>query len=95
MTSCSSQVQIDQTVPTTFDEFYIPARILSYGTYQLKLTVKMDRSPNLVSSISVYVRITPSVIIANLVQYGTSMITSGHDQDLVLDPGTFSIDLDG
>jgi hypothetical protein len=54
----------------------------------------MDRSTNVVSSNSIYVRIIPSVIIANLVQYGTSMITPGHNQDLVLDPGTFSIDLD-
>jgi hypothetical protein len=93
--NCSSQIQIDQTVPTTFSELYIPARILSYGIYQLKLTVKMDISVNVLSSNSVYVKITPSGIIANLVQYGTSMITSGHDQDLILDPGTLSIDLDG
>jgi len=55
----------------------------------------MNVSPNTVSSNSVYVKITPSGIIANLVQYGTSMITSGHNQNLLLDPGTFSVDLDG
>ena len=31
---------------------------------------------------------------ANLVQLGTSMITSGHQQDLKLDPGTYSINPD-
>ena len=39
--------------------------------------------------------ITPSGITANLVQLGTSMITRGNEQDLKLDPGTFSVDLDG
>ena len=42
----------------------------------------------------VYVEITPSGITANLVQLGTSMITSGFEQDLKLDPGSYSIDLD-
>jgi hypothetical protein len=92
---CSSQIQIDQTILTTFSELYIPARTLPYGIYELKLTVKMVASLNLTSSSSVYVEIIPSGIIANLVQYGTSMITQGHEQDLTLDPGTFSIDLDG
>ncbi len=46
------------------------------------------------SSASAYVKITPSGITANLVQYGTSMITRGYQQDLLLDPGTFSVDPD-
>jgi hypothetical protein len=41
------------------------------------------------------VRITPSGITANLVQLGTSMITSGYEQDLLLNPGSYSVDLDG
>jgi hypothetical protein len=43
---------------------------------------------------SAYVQINPSGITANLVQFGTSMITRGHEQDLTLDPGRFSEDLD-
>jgi hypothetical protein len=93
--TCSSQIQIDQTVLTIFSELYIPARTLPYGIYQLKLTVTMSVSSNLISSSSAYVKITPSGITANLVQYGTSMITSGHQQDLTLDPGTYSVDPDG
>jgi hypothetical protein len=92
--NCSSQIQVDQTIATTFSELYIPARSLPYGIYELKLTVTMINYPNLTSSSSVYVRITPSGITANLVQLGTSAITIGHEQDLVLDPGTYSIDLD-
>lgn len=47
------------------------------------------------ASSSAYVQITPSSITANLVQYGTSMITRGYQQDLTLDPGTFSLNPDG
>jgi len=92
--NCSSQIQVDQTILTTFSELYIPARSLPYGTYELKLTVTMVSVPNLFSSMSAYVKVTPSNIIANLAQFGTSMITCGHQQDLILDPGTFSVDPD-
>jgi hypothetical protein len=94
-TNCLSQIDIDQTVSTTFSELYIPARTLPYGIYQLKLTVTMIVSSHITSSSSDYVKITPSGITANLVQYGTSMITRGHEQDLTLDPGTYSVDPDG
>ncbi len=54
----------------------------------------MISSLNLISSSSAYVQIIPSGISANLLQYGTSMITRGYQQNLTLDPGTFSVDLD-
>ncbi len=73
---------------------YIPAKTLPYGIYELTLTVAIMNSPSLTTSSSIYVQIIPSDIIANLVQYGTSMITSGHEQDLKLDPGTYSVDPD-
>ena len=80
--NCSSSLQIDQTIPTTFTELFIPARTLPIGIYQLKLTVTMTNSSYLTSSSLVYVKITPSGITANLVQYGTSMITRGYQQKL-------------
>jgi hypothetical protein len=83
-----------QMVITTLSELYIPARTLAYGTYQVTLTVIMVATPHLSSSASAYVKIIPSGITANLVQFGTSMITRGHQQDLLLDPGTFSVDPD-
>ena len=92
--NCFSQIPIDQTVERTFSELYIPARTLPYGVYELKLTISMKNSLNMFSSSSAYVKITPSGITANLVQYGTSMITRGYEQDLILDPGTYSVDLD-
>jgi hypothetical protein len=91
---CSFQIQIDQTIQTTFTELYIPPQTLSYGIYELKLTVTVVSPLNLISSYSIYVNIIPSGISANLLQYGTSMITRGYQQNLTFDPGTFSVDLD-
>ena len=54
----------------------------------------MSDVPNVTSSSAVYVQITPTGVIANLLQMGTSIITRGSQQDLLLDPGTFSLDLD-
>jgi hypothetical protein len=91
---CSSHILIGQLVITTLSELYIPARTLAYGIYELKLTVTMTVAQQLTSSVSAYIKITPSGITANLVQFGTSMITRGHQQNLILDPGTFSVDPD-
>ena len=92
--TCSSSFSFDQSVKTTLSELYVPARILPLGIYQLTLTVSMSVSSSLRSSASAYVRITSSGITANLVQLGTSMITSGYQQNLKLDPGTYSVDPD-
>ncbi|CAF1460939.1 unnamed protein product [Adineta steineri] len=93
-TRCSFEIVLNEKVMTTFSELYIPSRTLAYGVYQLTLTVTMIDSPNLKASSSAYVRITATGITANLVQLGTSMITRGDQQDLLLDPGTFSVDPD-
>ncbi|CAF4405891.1 unnamed protein product, partial [Adineta steineri] len=93
-TSCSFEIILNEKVMTTFSELYIPSRTLAYGVYQLTLTVTMIDSPSLKASSSVYVRITATGITANLVQLGTSMVTRGDQQDLLLDPGTFSVDPD-
>jgi hypothetical protein len=91
---CSSFIQLGQAITTTSSELYIPAKTFVYGTYQLTLIVSMVAAPQFSSSASAYVRITPTGITANLVQYGTSMITRGYQQNLLLDPGTYSVDPD-
>jgi hypothetical protein len=85
---------IDPRISTTFSELYIPARALPNGIFELKLVVSMVNSSHATSTISAYVRIVPAGMIANLVQLGTSMITIGDQQDLQLNPGLYSIDLD-
>ena len=84
----------DSQIETTFSELFIPARKLPFGIFELELTITLNKYTTVNSSSSVYVEITPSRITANLVQLGTSMITSGFEQDLKLDPGSYSIDFD-
>ena len=93
--ACPSSFPLDSTIISiTSSEFYIPSRTLPFGLYELTLTVTMNISSRLTSSKSAYVRITPSGITANLVPLGTSMVTSGSGQDLLFNPGLYSVDLD-
>ena len=93
--NCSRPISISKTIITTFSELYIPARVLPYGIYELKLTVTMVVSSNLTTSASTYVEIVPSDIKINLVPYGMSMITRGYQQHLILNPGEYSLNIDG
>ena len=92
--TCSIQIHVDPTIVTTFTEIYIPAKTLPYGIYQFILTVSMAFSPNLSSSNSTYLKIVPSNITVNLMMYGASMISRGYTQNLVFDPGQYSVDPD-
>lgn len=94
-TICSSSpLPLPASVITTLSELFLPPHTLDYGTYQLTLTVALSTAPRLTSTAVAYMTITPSSITPNLMPFGTSMITQGRSQDLVLDPGTNSIDPD-
>jgi len=91
----SNIISFDSEIETTSTELFITSRKLPFGIFELELTITLNKYPSLNHSSSVYVEITPSGITANLVQLGTSMITSGFEQDLMkLDPGSYSIDFD-
>ncbi len=92
--NCSIEIQLDPSIITTSNELFIPVNTLLYGTYELKLTVTMTALPNMTSTAFVYIIIIPSSIIVNLIQYGTSMIVNGYQQDLTLNPGAYSVDPD-
>ena len=79
---------------TTASELYLPALTLDYGTYLITLTVAMAAAPKQISTASVYASITLSAITPNLMPFGTSTIAHGRGKDLVLDPGTYSVDPD-
>ena len=93
-TSCSNQIQLNSTIITTSSELYIPSQTLSYGIYQFQLTVRMTNSSWLNVSKSTYIQIIPSNIIVNSFSSGILMITMGNAHDLLLDPGSYSVDLD-
>lgn len=90
----SSTYQRPQPLRTDAAELFIPARTLDYGIYQLQITVSMVAAPHLISVASTYVQIIPSAITPNLLPFGTSMIVHGRGGDLLLDPGTHSLDPD-
>jgi hypothetical protein len=54
----------------------------------------MNISSSLISSNFTYIKITRSNIRVNLIQFGTSVIKYNRQHDLLLDPGTYSIDPD-
>ena len=90
---CSFPIQFNAS-STILSELFLPPRSLDYGLYQMTLTVGMQVLPILTSSVSTYLYVTPSPITVNLVQYGSSMITIGRNQNFTLNPGSFSIDPD-
>ena len=92
----SNDVMIDPNVVIlTTSELFIPSRTLSFGLYQLTLTLTLNISSNLTTlSQSAFVRINPSGITINLVPLGTSLISRGSKDDLQLNPGLYSVDLD-
>ena len=50
-----SEINLDKKVLTTRSELYVPSNTLSYGIYELELTVTMTDYPSLTNSASVYV----------------------------------------
>jgi hypothetical protein len=68
--------------------------MLFYGLYEFQLTVSVSISSTIIESKSLFVQIISSDIEPHLIPYETSMITIGYEQDLKLDPGSFSIDPD-
>lgn len=94
---CSTRHDLNNKIETTFDEIYIPAKSLTYGSYRLTLTViVITDSSHFNSSASTQIEIVRSSnILVNLIQYGVSEITLGLADDLLLEPGKYSLYTDG
>ena len=75
-------------------ELYVSGRTLDYGIQQFTFNVNVSDFPVMNASQPIYVEITKSNIMVNLVPYGTSVITSGYRKDLKLDPGSYSTNPD-
>ena len=82
-------------VEREYNDLYIPALTLSYGLYEFKLIATITSSLTTIESKSLFVRIIPSAITVHLIQSSTSLITHGQEEDLKIDPGSYSIDHDG
>lgn len=84
--NCSNEIQLNQPMDT---HLFIPARTLSNGIYQFKLTATLNSAS--VSS-SVYIEIIRSTIITNLIPFDTLIWTHNYEKDLILNPGEYSFD---
>jgi hypothetical protein len=95
--TCSSsgldEAQLDRSVETTLNELFNPSQTLSNCRYELILTVRMVDLPALQTSSSIYLEIVRSNIITNLLAFDKPMVIHDYQQDLVLNPGEFSVDL--
>jgi hypothetical protein len=92
--SIREQFESSSSLQTTLSELFVPSNTLKYGIYQMTLTVKMINSPQLITSSIIYVKIIPSPIQVQLIQFDPSIIIQGNQQTLILNPGRFSIDPD-
>jgi hypothetical protein len=89
---CSNQNEFNQSIQIQEKDLFLLAQTLSNGFYQLKLTVTMVDYPTLISTSSVYIEIISSTMIPNLILFNTLMITHDDHEDLVFNPGKYSID---
>ena len=91
--TCENQTELLRSIERTQKDIFIPARTLEDGLYQLQLTATMTDYPSLSSSSSVYIQITRSTISINLISFNALVITHDNREDLILDPGQHSFDL--
>lgn len=89
----SNPTELLRLIDTSQNDLFIPSQTLSYGLYQIELIVTMTDFPSLSSSSSIYIEITRSTININLISYDALMITHDFGEDLVLNPGQYSFDL--
>jgi hypothetical protein len=90
---CSQSIPITFSLESSQNQLFIPAYSLFNGIYELKFTVTIiDVSP-LFSSSSIYIKIIRPNIITNLLSFTAINITQSYQQELILNPGKYSIDL--
>ena len=93
--NCSSQLSVNESlIKTTQNELYIPSKTLSYGIYEFILIVSINALSQLNVSVSSFIEIISSNIIVNFNEYELTTIAYGYEQDLIFNPGKYSINPD-
>lgn len=90
----SVPIQSYRTILKQSSHLYMAPGRLDYGIYEVQLNINIGAAPSRNTRKSIFIEITRSNLTANLVPYGTSVITSGHQKNLTLNPGKYSIDPD-
>jgi hypothetical protein len=84
---------LNEKIQTSSNEIYFPSKILTFGIYEFKLTISLNSS---LLSQSIRIKIIKSQkLIVNLIESGTSEITLGQNQTLLMEPGKYSLHDDG
>ena len=91
---CSNVLQLDQSIELSGKDLLIGAEILSSGVYKVELIVTMVDDPLLSSSAFTYIEITRSIVIINLISFNATKIEQNIEENLTLNPGEFSVQLD-
>jgi hypothetical protein len=95
--NCSILNKFNEEIKTTLNEIYFPSKILTFGIYEFKLILNLTISLNSsLYSKSIRIEIVRSEnLIVNLIEFGTSEITLGENQQVLLEPGKYSLHDDG
>ena len=89
-------VNLTDIITSFSTEIYIPSNFFGYGTYRFILQVSMDGDANaFVDSVDTFIKIVPSGMTIFPFSGGIKDISIGTGQSVNLDPGKYSIDLDG
>lgn len=87
----------NENIRTTLNEIYIPSKILTIGIYEFKLMMIVNSSSSIFTSFqSILIKIIQSKkLIVSLIEFQTSKITLGINQQLLIEPGKYSFHDDG
>lgn len=94
--SCSplglNLAQLNQSGARLKNDVFIPAQTLSFGSYELELSVTTLTSPSLTSKLTIDIEIVPTNTVTRLLSFDIPTIIHYYQQDLLFDPGKYSID---
>lgn len=85
---------ISQLSSARRSEIYIRAQQLPLGTYLFNFTVSMNSQANFAGVGFTYIKIVSSDLQVNMLPNGTSVITAGVTQSVLLQPGVYTLDPD-
>lgn len=96
-TNSCAIINLQSDIRLADSELIISAKRLSLGIYKIELTAQLiTTSDTYVSSSTVYIQIIPSSLVYVFVTKSkTTVMTIGKNQDLLLEPGSYSVDGDG
>ena len=89
---CPNESSFNQSINTARNELFLPFESLNYGFYEIKLTVTATSPPFLSATTVVHIEIIPKNIIISLLPVDGTKIIHHYAEDLLFDPGKYSID---